>query len=566
MTKEKQTIIIEDEIRSGEAKHSTEERIASRPILSDSKGTIKLIKADNGKYMILIHPIKGNNIIVPCENLEEVANSIEKIMLNLEKARFDDKSISAPTGQRVKVQDPKSSWQQEDKGIMAEKTALYEKLYELYGREFDEWDMYESSDGLESDDITKTRIFNAIKSRVASNQFVGLLDEKKELPEEETAKAEELISQIVDIIMEEDCNYIFADLDQIEIDGEPLEKTRSIAQDLIDRAKVNDSGETAIDFNALGYNNAVQDYLLKALYSQKINLSDEQKEGIAEYKQSGFRVMNALMRGRGSFENLEKEYTVKKSIESIVGQLLKMEAIAKALPKREYDIILSRQGRGVGKSVEVGAENEYTSYVSFGTNHGTHIGDQQNTILYQRVLKADEPAIPIDVACEEALVGYSTECEVLTLPMQYEVTDSIIDSKGVQNVTMGNIENISVVAVLETRLTELREYLEEKRENSPETQKIDKMLEETISAIELVQQAKSNPIVENVETEPLRYFDDEKEKNLDTQDEILEQTVQASKKRTGLNKINQIINAIRSKVMQRRNVQQKNEGIENGDK
>ena len=165
MAEDKQTIMIKDEIRSDMAGYSSEEKITGRPILSDLKRTIKLIKTDEDKYMILINPIKGNNIIVPCESLEEVADFIEKIMLNLEKARLDDQFISAPTGQRIKVESSKFAEKQEDKGMLTQKIELYEELYAIYGNEFDEWDMYSKPEGvLEFDEATKERISKKIKA------------------------------------------------------------------------------------------------------------------------------------------------------------------------------------------------------------------------------------------------------------------------------------------------------------------------------------------------------------------------------------------------------------------
>ena len=114
----------------------------------------------------------------------------------------------------------------------------------------------------------------------------------------------------------------------------------------------------------------------------------------------------------------------------MVNQLLQMDAISKALPKRVDDVVLGRLGKGVGKSSDIGSKNIYTSYVSFGTNDGTFMGSY-NT-LYKRILRADEPAIPIDLICSEALVSYASECEVLTLPMQYEVMDSKTREDNVQ--------------------------------------------------------------------------------------------------------------------------------------
>ena len=303
MTKEKQTIIIADEIPGDMGKHSRDENIVARPILSSCRKELKLVRTNEGKYMILIQPARGNNIIVQCADLDEVRNAIEKIMLNLEQAYWEQKFVLAPEGEKVNIDGiPKD----DNKEMLAIKGELYKKLYKLYGRKAHEYqyEMMDNFDGkFENDPDGKQRMFEKIKERVAKEDD-GLLAEYKELPEAENAKADELIRKIVEIVMLEGEEYILANLDQITVGGKPLEKTRIIAQKLMERARVSQAEGDVIDFNIVGYSNGIQDYLLKAMYSEKVNLSDEQKNAIAEYKRAGFGMMNGLMRGK--FQILEE--------------------------------------------------------------------------------------------------------------------------------------------------------------------------------------------------------------------------------------------------------------------
>ena len=259
MENNKRTIVIKNEIYGDEAQCPIDEKIALRPILSVYGRTVRIAKSEDGKYMIVIHPTKGNNIIVPCEDLETVTNFLERIILNLEKARLDDEFVSAQDGERVKVESPRT-FQEEDKGMFEQKRELFEELYKLYGIEFDGFILHKDYNNFLKESPNREKaIYESVKRSVEEDRYFGLLDEHKELSEEDNAKADELLNEIVKIIAMEECQYIVANIDQITIGGRPLEKTRNIAQQLLDRAKVSGSEETLIDFNTLGYSNAVQD-------------------------------------------------------------------------------------------------------------------------------------------------------------------------------------------------------------------------------------------------------------------------------------------------------------------
>ena len=207
----------------------------------------------------------------------------------------------------------------------------------------------------------------------------------------------------------------------------------------------------------------------KYLYTKEITLTDKQKEALTYYKGAGFMKTNAFT--RGNFDELEKKYNPPKTVENMVEKLLIIEEIAKGLPKRKYDIVLSRKGKGVGKSTEIGSENEYDSIVSFGTNEGTDMGNKSNTI-YKRVLNKEEPCIPADLLLPEAVFIDRTECEIITLPFSYKVADyKKEENSRYQYITMGDIKEISLVDLIENRLKELGEYQKRKLEKIYETEK-----------------------------------------------------------------------------------------------
>lgn len=479
MTEEIKTISINSYIKSLGTTNTLEENIVARSIFSDFKGTrLGLAKSNDGKYMVIIFPYSGDKIIVPCENIEEASHTVEKVMLNLEKSRIKEQKgegygiVSALQGDRVKVEINDRGNIRYTRSRENRKVELYKQLYELYGLKFDKREMYKRIDTDQYPNDEK--IQKEIKDKLFSaERFRAFFDDSlKKMLEEEIPEANQIIKKIVAVLRTEGDSYIIAKLDQITIDGKTLEKTRDVGQYLINKATLN-TGEKVIDFNTQGYSDSVQNYLLKLVYNQHIKLTHEQKKGMVYFKEEGYKIMNALMRAQN--EVVKKEYTMNHSIDSIVEQLLQMEAISKSLPKRNYDITLGRIGTGAHDK-EKYEENikEYSSYVSFGTNNGTDINEGNTewwknipSILYKRVLKSEEPAIPIDLLCQDVLVHKLLECEILSLPMQYtegqiqKIEDPMTDIK--QIITMENITEMSVTDILETRLKGLKDFLIKER-------------------------------------------------------------------------------------------------------
>ena len=450
-----------------------EEREIVRSILSDFNGVrLGFIKTNDEEYMIVIYSVFGEKIIIPCQNFEEASAATEKIMLNLEKVRIERENgdrygiISATQGEQVEVQisRPNIRYMHNRRKI---ENDLYKQLYETYGLEYDDGKII-SKDALRkyNDETLQgaIKLYFKRKAEAKIGTNVNLED----------STADQIIKKILLITRSEEQHYILTSLEQVRIDGEPLERTRTVGQYLIDQARTQE--ENAVDFNKYGYSEGVQNYLLKLIYNQQINITDEQKEGLVKFKRSGYKMINSLM--RGDYETIEREYTRSTSIALTVRQILQMETIAKALPKRNCDIIVSRLGRALHNS-QSGSENkkQYKSFVSFGTNNGTWVDgtSSETKVLYRRLLKGGEPAIPIDLICPEALSYLLLECEILNLPMSYDEinvteTEDYL-GKGVSKIIeMGNIENIPVHDIIKKRLNEIRRLLEKTPKTTPQSE------------------------------------------------------------------------------------------------
>ena len=264
-------------------------------------------------------------------------------------------------------------------------------------------------------------------------------------------------------------------VDDLRIGEERFGRTREVADYLISKATREENGEQVVDFDEAKYFDAAHMALMKRMYSKEIVLTDEQKEGMKYYKRAGFMSVNALM--RGGEKNFEFLFTYLKNhdvfhVDDLTKSIIQMERIAEALPDREFNLAINRQGTGVGKNTEIGARNIYDSFVSFATNKGMRTGDSNDlTVNYRSVLRRDDNALPIEIICPRASDFYMPECEIIGTPFEYEVAgfeESYNDYTGrvnAYNVKMNKVRDISVTDVLEQRLNELREFLLKTKES-----------------------------------------------------------------------------------------------------
>jgi len=430
-------IISEQLITRTNPELSLEERVVGGIIDQKYLVVLEILKDSNESLFLKIQPQKGSNIIIQCENLNDLRTIIERIQLNIEKELVDSGEyiIETTDVKRVEI-DGLISYKRKDQSILEE---------------------------IEYKEKEKEKLIKRISN-----------------PESDVKEADELfiLHDEIEELKNKVGTYVISSIDEISINGRKLEETDKVADYLIEKAKISQNEEEKIiDFNLQGYGDEVQTCLMKYLYTKEISLTDKQKEALTYYKGAGFVKTNAFT--RGNFDELEKKYDSPKTVENMVEKLLIIEEIAKGLPKRKYDIVLSRKGKGVGKSTEIGSENEYNSLVSFGTNEGTDMGNKSNTI-YKRVLNKEEPCVPADFLLSDAVFIDRTECEIITLPFSYKVEDyKKEENSRYQYITMGDIKEISLIDLIENRLNGLNEYQKSKLEKIYESEK--KLQEKTNS-------------------------------------------------------------------------------------
>ena len=302
---------------------------------------------------------------------------------------------------------------------------------------------------------------------------------------------------------------IVCDADQILINGNQLESCNEAANALIESAKVQDK-EDLIDFSETNFTPGIQDYLVSYLYNKDFEINQEQLEALQYYKTGGFKAINGFMRGKFDIIN---DGNI--PINDLIKKILLIDKIAENAPSRKYDIILSRLGNGKHN------DNKYDSFVSFGTNSGTYLGNYDTGVRYsyKRILKKDDPAIPVEKLCPYALLDYYSECEIITLPFKYSLVEKQENKNGIIHKTsiMENTEQLNVKDILLSRLQELKTQ----NNNSKDIENAIKLVEE-----------------DNIEQNSLK------------EEQLISQVVEG-KNMPRLSLINKIVKSIRNKIMQK---------------
>ena len=261
-----------------------------------------------------------------------------------------------------------------------------------------------------------------------------------------------------------------SNIDQLLINNKSLCETAPAIKSLIDLSMQNDREEPYLDFCKAGYDAGMQNYLILSLYGENIRLNERLVNAIAFYKLKEpkiYYLVNSFLRGNFD-EMLNYLGTSKKpiSIDSIPRMCQNIIQAQEELPHRSFNIMIYRAGQGVNKNKTVGAQNTYDSFVSFGTSGGTlaeQASSDSHPILYKRILKKDESAIPVDLI-ENLGVLYldgSLENEFLLPPFTFRITEvSKEESTDVYDIE--EIEKINPRALLGKRLGEMAEYLKSK--------------------------------------------------------------------------------------------------------
>lgn len=261
---------------------------------------------------------------------------------------------------------------------------------------------------------------------------------------------------------------ILTSLDELLIDNKKLRKKEDVISELLRLAMQNENGESYLDFYKAGYDSGIQNYLSLSLYDEDIAINDKLLDALAYFKNKEPRIyhlVNSFMRG-----NFDEMLRYKDGIEQKVsiGTIIKIsQNIIQAqeeLPNRKYDILLYRVGLGVNKDKNIGAKNRYESFVSFGTSGGTftdkETAEGKKPVVYRRILRKDDKAVPVDLLEDLGIIYLdgTQENEFLLPPFAFKIT-GIEQVEDFDVFDIEETEKINPRQLLEKRVDELEEYL-----------------------------------------------------------------------------------------------------------
>lgn len=466
--------------------YTREESLVSRKTYNDGVSKVfAFAKAEDGTYYVLVSPEGGGNIAIKCASVEEASRVVDQLLLNhyiMVKEKSEDTFISLSEERTTIEMSPIQGFStQKDytssakaKKILDEIRAVfglepmsnneYKKFYTAYDakkrimdftvgplfEDFSELNEYEKKNAIFSQEMR-------MREAKLNSKYNAFLEKMNTLTQMEINQIMDMFQKLYETKLQEGkTDYAISTIDQVTIGYNSLGSPEEIAQRLIDDSNVGENGEKVYDFEKSGYPTAIQDYLLSYLYGDEINLSAKEKKIVEKFKVGDFSSVNWLL--RGSLRRNER--FTGEMLRELVDEILGIDAIQKRLPARDFDIVLRRIGLGIDKDIGIGTRNKYESFVSFGTNDGTIVKDVSGKITnhYTRVLKKDEPAIPIEVIYPGLIQGNKSECEVLCMPFSYEVMDEYMKSKYANKryITMGNIENIPLLELLKERLLAIK--------------------------------------------------------------------------------------------------------------
>ena len=261
---------------------------------------------------------------------------------------------------------------------------------------------------------------------------------------------------------------ILSSLDELLIDNKSLRKKEEVIRELIKKAMQNKNGKSYLDFYEAGYDRGIQNYLSLSLYDQNISVNDKLLNALLLFKNKEpkiYHLINSFM--RGDFDEMyryKEEIKEKISIGTIIKMSQNIIQAQEELPNRKYDLLLYRVGLGVKKDKNIGAENRYESFVSFGTSGGT-LTDKETVkdkklVVYRRILKKDDKAIPVDLLENLGIIylDESQENEFLLPPFIFQITN-IEQGEGVEVLDIEETGKINPRQVLAQRVDGLEEYL-----------------------------------------------------------------------------------------------------------
>lgn len=261
---------------------------------------------------------------------------------------------------------------------------------------------------------------------------------------------------------------ILSSLDELLIDNKPLRKKEDVISELLSYAMQKESGEPYLDFYKARYDRGIQNYLSLSLYDKNISVNDKLLNALLFFKNKEPRIyhlVNSFM--RGNFDEMFRymgEIEEKISMGTIIKISQNIIQAQEELPNRTHDLVLYRVGLGVNKAKNIGAENIYESFVSFGTSGGTFTDKEtakdKKPVVYRRILKKDDKAVPVDLLENLGIIylDETQENEFLLPPFTFKIT-GIENSEDFDVFDIEETSKINPRQLLDKRVDELEEYL-----------------------------------------------------------------------------------------------------------
>ncbi len=261
-------------------------------------------------------------------------------------------------------------------------------------------------------------------------------------------------------------------VEQLLINDSSLKSSEDIIKRLYELSVRNDREEPYLDFYEAKYDAGIQNYLIMNLYQENIDLNDRLVNALVFYKMKEpkiFNLVKALLRGEfDEMYNYHKEINGYIDIPSVAKIAQNIIQAQEELPNRSHDIMIYRVEFRKKHNRDIGDQNTYETVISFGTSGGT-LSEQPpegvKPVVYKRILKKDEKAIPVDIIENLGLIYLdgTQENEFLLPPFKFQITGmEKEDQFDVYDIE--ETEKIDARELLNRRLDELEQYLRNKND------------------------------------------------------------------------------------------------------
>lgn len=386
----------------------------------------------------------GNNICVDFQSINEVIQFIENIVLNAEKHLVE--------GKKTEI----TSVASEEKNIK-----LYYNYIDEYMDKPEIFPVIESDVPELHDDMNKlvdkyekdTCLYSGLRGCKPQDIIEIIEFEKEQLSEETIIRYEEYLKKY-ELYKKNDGAHKLSTTKEIMINGERLKSTEELIKYFRDISTEISGEKEIIDLSKRNISFFEQDRVLKSLYGEIPQIPEDDIRILSEYKLNPDEYVEIL---RGSKIPID--------LSERVDSILKLDEIFKKFPELPENVRVYRVGKGVGKSRNDGDKVLYSQVISTSTS--TEIKEIfSGEIFYQRDLEKGSKALPLDLILPLFNVGKAagiSENELFLLPCTYEVHNL---SENV--VEMRNAKEINIDELLEMRLEEMKNKLQNKGEHRHE--------------------------------------------------------------------------------------------------